>query len=155
MRKLSEENAAALEPGLSRFPFLNQDEARELVPYLEAAGAERGKTLWMEGDSDAFAAFIVSGRFEKKQQTEFAEKQIVVGVYGAGAVIGQSSLLDDHPRPQSAVCLDEARLFLLSRENYEKLLQENPRLGLTVLKGMCRPLAIRLRKSFDRLAAIF
>ncbi len=155
MKKLSEENAAALEQGLGRFRFLNQDDTRQFAPYLEAAGADRGETLWMEGDTEDFAAFIVSGSFEKKQQTEFAEKQIVAGVYGAGAIIGQSSLLDASPRPQSAVCLEEARLFLLSRENYQKLLQENPRLGIIVLKGMCRPLAIRLRKSFDRLAAIF
>lgn len=135
--------------------LLPDNEAKTLLAYLEVSEVPRGEPLWMEGDESAFAAFILSGRFEEKKATEFADKQIVVGVYGKGSMIGESSLLDNLPRPLTAVCLDNARLLSLTQARFEDLQEENPPIAMQVLKRANLTLAMRLRKSFERLAAIF
>jgi CRP-like cAMP-binding protein len=140
---------------LSGLHFLSAKDAEVLLPYLEAVEIARGETLWNEGEQSAFAAFILSGRFEEKKATEFANKQIVVGIYDKGAMVGEGSLLDHLPRPLTATCLENAKLLTLSRNRFAALLQEQPQTAIQVLKGATLTLSMRLRKSYDRLAAIF
>jgi len=140
---------------LTSFPFLSASDAEELLPYLEIDEIASGTPLWMEGDESAFVAFILSGRFEERKATEFADKPIVVGIYGAGSIIGESSLLDNQPRALTAVCFEDAKLLTLSRDRFDALLQEKPQTAMQILKGANLTLSFRLRKAFDRLAAIF
>ena len=155
MKPMGTEPGIELCKELSELHFLSGNDAEALLPYLEACEIARGETLWKEGDESAFAAIILSGRFEEKKSTEFADKQIVVGLYGKGSMIGVSSLLGDLPRPLTAVCFERARLLTLSRERFGTLQQEKPQAAMQLLKGATLTLSIRLRKSFDRLAAIF
>ncbi len=140
---------------LSLVPLLSKDDAAALAPYFSARTLASGESLWQEGDTGRLAAVILSGRFEEKKTTEFAGKQFVVGVYGPGALLGESSLLGDFGSPLSAVCLTDGRLLSISKERFAALQEENPRLALQLLKAANRSLAIKLGKAFERLAAIF
>jgi len=155
MKPLTIETGAEFLNPLSRWPFLSGKEAETLLPYLEVLEITSGEALWKEGDENTFTAFILSGRLEEKKVTEFADKQIVVGVYTEGSMIGESSLFDNLGRPFTAVCLENARLLILSRRQFEILQQEDRQTALLVLKGAALTLSLRLRKSFDRLVAIF
>jgi hypothetical protein len=44
---------------------------------------------------------------------------------------------------------------MLTRSSYERLIEAHPVLGVKLLEGMLLTVATRLRKSFERLAAIF
>lgn len=134
---------------------LSASEAQLLTPYLSSMQLQSGEVLWNEGEQSSFAAFILSGRVEEKKATEFADKKFVVGVYSKGAVLGENSLLDELPRPLSVACLDDAELLILSREKFDQLQQEQPQLAIKIFKATTQALAIRLRKAFERMAAIF
>lgn len=154
--KATETRASAeLVKELSAVRFLTIATAEELLPYLEILEIDCGKTLWEAGQASDFAAIILSGLVEEKKATEFADKQFVVGVYGKGAMIGESSLQDDFPRPLTAVCLEDTRLLTFPRARFANLQQENPYLAMQLLKLSTFTLSIRLNKAFDRLAAIF
>ncbi len=140
---------------LSNFNFFSKKDAEVLLPYLELNEIASGETLWREGDKHTFVTFILAGRFEENKATEFANKPIVVAVYGKGSMIGESSLLDNLPCPLTAVCFEDAKILSLSHDSFATLQQENPQTAIQVLKGATMTLAIRLRKSYDRLAAIF
>jgi CRP-like cAMP-binding protein len=55
----------------------------------------------------------------------------------------------------TARALDDTDLLVITHENFEKLTEEHPELGVKLLKGMLLAVSTRLRKSYDRLAAIF
>ncbi len=135
--------------------FISENDAEELLPYFEVSAIDRGDILWKEGEESDFAAIILSGRVEEKKATEFADKQFVIGVYSKGAMLGESSLLDDLPRPLTAVCLENTRLLTFPRARFTNLQQEKPHLAVQVFKLATRTLSIRLNKAFGRLAAIF
>jgi len=140
---------------LSCFSFLEEAALDEIARYFECRQVNAGETLWREGDACSFVAFVIQGRLEVKKQTEFAGKEVVVGVYGRGTVVGEICFFDGSRRAETAQALEHLDLILLTRASYESLVEAHPVLGVRLLEGMLLTVSTRLRKSFERLAAIF
>jgi CRP/FNR family cyclic AMP-dependent transcriptional regulator len=139
----------------SIFSFLGSEKLEELCSYFQCKSVLKDEVLWEEGDPCDYAAFIVSGRVEVMKQTEFKGKHVVVGIYGRGAVVGALCILDGGNRAVTAKALEDVSITTISKENFEKLLDEKPELGAQVMKGMLLSFSSRLRKSFERLATFF
>lgn len=150
-----EEQCLLLKRQLRFFHFLPEEEMPVLADYFDCKRIKAGETLWQEGEPGDYEAFIVEGRIEVKKDTEFAGKQVVVGVYSPGTVVGELCLMDGKPRAVTAVALEDCGLLTLTRQRLEALLEEHPKVGVKLLKGMLFAVSIRLRKSFERLASIF
>lgn len=140
---------------LAFFRFLAEEDLDEVAGYFECRQIPEGESLWKEGDPGRFAAFVVSGRVELNKGTAFERSPVVVGLFSRGALLGELALLDDVPRPETAMALDRVDLILLTRECYQRMLAERPALGVKLQQGMLLTVSTRLKKSFDRLAAIF
>jgi CRP/FNR family transcriptional regulator, cyclic AMP receptor protein len=140
---------------LASFRFLQGEDISGIAPFFQCRRAVAGEILWREGERCDYVAFIIDGKVDIKKETEFEGKQVIVGVYGKGSIVGELCLLDDSPRPITAVALTDTDLLLLTRANLDRLLEQHPGLGIKLLKGMLLAVSIRLRKSFDRLASIF
>lgn len=137
------------------FNFMAEEDLDEVAGFFECRQVAAGQPLWREGDPGNFVAFIVAGRVEVSKETEFKGKNVVVGVYSQGTIVGELSILDGSPRAETALALDHVDLVLLTVNSFERLLQEHPQLGARLLKGMLLTVSRRLKKSFARLAAIF
>ncbi|WP_305042625.1 cyclic nucleotide-binding domain-containing protein [Geoalkalibacter sp.] len=144
-----------LKEELRFFRFLGDADLDVLRNYLKCWQARAGETLWREGDADSSVVFVVRGRLEEKKNTEFEDKQVIVGVYGPGAIMGEFGLLDGQPRAFTAAALEDSGLLVLERDAFDRLTLEHPEVGVRLLKGMLYAVTQRLKKSFDRLAAIF
>ena len=137
------------------FYNMTETDLFELIQYFDYRHFRAGESLWQEGDPSDFAAFIVSGRIQIKKNTEFEGKQMVVGVYSQGTIIGELGLMENDCRSVSAVAIDDGVLTTLTRDSFEKLIATHPALGVKLLKSMFLAVSVRLSKTFDRLAAIF
>lgn len=155
MNHTAPEVCAQMKNDLRCFKFLSDVDTEILAPYFSCRQVRTGEVLWNEGDEAKIAAFVMSGRIEEKKNTEFEGRQMVIGIYSEGTVIGESSLIDDLPLAVTAACLEDAQLLMLPRENLDRLLVEHPEIGIRLLKGVLLTMSIRLRKSFERLVAIF
>ncbi len=150
-----EERCALLKKQLRFFQFLEEEDLETLAEYFTCSQIKAGDILWKEGDPGDFEAFIVEGKIEVKKETEFAGKEVVVGVYSPGAIVGEFCLVEKGPRAVTAVAMEDTTLLFLTCERFEALLQAHPVLGGKILKGMLFAVSTRLRKSFERLASIF
>jgi CRP-like cAMP-binding protein len=139
----------------SIFSFLEVNHLRELSGLFKCRDLSAGEVLWKEGDACDYLAFVVSGRVEVKKNTEFEGKEIVVGIYGKGAIVGELCILDNSPRAVTAIALDNIRLALISQQDFNKLMETHPESGTKLMRGMLLSVSIRLRKSFERLATFF
>ncbi len=155
MKELQGDICSRMQQDLRFFRFLDGPALSRLAEYFSCRQVAAGEVLWREGDADEGEVFILSGRLEAKKQTEFAGKEVVVGVFSAGTLVGELSFLDGRPRAVTVVALEDAELLLLSRDNFERLLREHPDQGVALLKGMLLAVSTRLRKAYERLAAIF
>ena len=153
--EVSEKTCLIMKEELSFFPFLEKEDFAGMPCYFEPWKVKRGEVLCREGDPCDSVAFIVSGKFEIRKETEFKGKEFVAGIFSAGTMIGELCIVDGHPRPFTSIALEDSELIRMSKANFEKMLAEEPELGVKFLRGLLLSASIRLRKSFDRMASIF
>jgi CRP-like cAMP-binding protein len=103
---------------------------------------------------DEVILFMVNHNFYDEEASP-PGKQVLVGVYSPGTIVGELCLIDQRPRAVSAVAMEDTALLILTRDNLDKLVETHPRLGAKLLEGMLLAVSIRLRKAFERLASIF
>jgi CRP-like cAMP-binding protein len=137
------------------FSTLGAAEVDDFLRFCERRSVTAGEVLWQEGDSDNYAAFIVSGRIGIKKRTEFAKEQVIVGTYGSGSVAGELCLLTENTRSVTAEALEDGELVLLQSTRFEDLISRHPQLALKLLKHIFTTTCGRLRKSYERIASIF
>jgi len=137
------------------FDYLANEDLNVLARYFTTRHLSTGQVLWEEGDPCLYVAFVVQGHMEIKKDTEFEGKQVVVGIYGRGAIVGELCILDGSPRAITAVAMDEVDILILSNDKFSLLLKEESDLGIKLLKGMLFAVSTRLKKSMSRLASIF
>jgi CRP-like cAMP-binding protein len=144
-----------LKDELKIFNLLTDEELEQIVPFFESANCPAGSVLFQEGDAGDFTGFIFSGKFEVKKQTEFKGRQIVLALLTRGSLLGELSMVDESPRSATVVAQEDSELIILRRNALDSLMQKYPYIGIKILKGLNRVLAIRLRKAVDRLTVIF
>jgi CRP-like cAMP-binding protein len=136
------------------FGTLQEDEINQFLSFCSYRKESAGVNLWTEGDSDNYAAFIVSGKLGIKKKTEF-EKYMIVGTFAKGSVAGELCLLTDRNRSVTAVIMEDVELVILESHDFEKLISEHPMLGLKLLRHIFLVTSKRLARSTDRIASIF
>lgn len=151
----SEQLCRKMKRELSFFSFLTEEELVEVGPYFNCRRVKAGENLWLSGDPCDYIAFIVSGRVQLKVDTEFPGKQVVVGVFSRGAAIGVNCAVGQKPRHSTARAMDNTGLILITQENFDRLIDSHPRLGVKLLRGMLFSETTRLQKAYARLASIF
>jgi CRP-like cAMP-binding protein len=137
------------------FRFLSDDEKELLLDHLEWRSLSAGEVLWEEGSFSENLVFILNGRVNMKKQTEFPGKQVVIGIYTTGSILGATSFLDGSKRPWTAKAYVDTELGILTRENFDDIVENHPTMGINLFKGIIMTLSSRLKESFERLASIF
>jgi CRP-like cAMP-binding protein len=137
------------------FHHLDKEDLEQILPFFELLDCPAGTTIFKEGDEGDYACFIATGRFEVKKQTEFKGKQVIIALLGKGSIVGEMSLIDQHPRSATVVSREDSKIVILRREAAESIAQKYPYIGIKILKGLNRVLSIRLRQADDRLLGIF
>lgn len=140
---------------LGFFSFLAEGELEEVSPYFSCRRVKAGDNVWKSGDPCDYVAFIVSGQVQLKVDTEFPGKQVVVGVFSRGAAIGVSCTVVRRSRNSTARAMEDTGLILISQENFDRLIDLHPSIGVKLLQGMLLSETTRLHKAYTRLASIF
>ena len=155
MKKISNEQLVANRKEISVFRYLSEEDLERISGYFKIKEVAANNIIWKEWDPCEYLAFILSGSVKMKKETEFKGKEIVFGLYKKGATIGALCVLDRGIRPVTAVTLEDVSLLLVTREDFDELLENHPKSGSKLLKGMLFSLSSRLRGSFDRMTSIF
>jgi CRP-like cAMP-binding protein len=137
------------------FSFLCTDEFRKLSGFFKQKNVVAGEKLWAEKDPCDYTAIIVSGRVEVMKATEFGGQRVAVGIYSRGAIIGELCILDNSPREVTAVALEDVSIILITKNNFDKLIDEYPKLGAQLMKGMLFSVSKRLNGCYNRLVSLF
>lgn len=121
-------------------------EVGALARYFKLYYVEAGAVLFEEGEEGTFMGIIIEGRVQLQKQTA-AQGLVTLSVEGAGRVLGEMALIDGEPRSATASFVQAGRMLILSRESFERVLREQPRLGFKLLFQLSRVLSRRLRRA--------
>ena len=155
MEKLFKDLCSYMRGDQNAFSFLSEDDLKKVSEFFQHRTFRAGDILWEEGTPCEYVAFIVSGRVQVKKKTEFKRNKVVLGVYNKGSYVGALCLLDGSPRAVTAEALDDVCVIVITPESFDKLSKSYPEIATAIMKGMMLAISKRLKKSFDRLVAVF
>ena len=134
------------------FSFLTTDDVGELCPYLELREWNKNTIVMQEGEFEDYMAFVVEGKLAVKKHTGYWGKQIVIAVLDKGTMVGEGAFIDQGPRSNTVVAMENSRLLVLTAQKMNDLILNRPMLAIKLMKHMLHIISVRLRKAGDRIS---
>jgi CRP-like cAMP-binding protein len=137
-----------------QFDQLSADELDILSNHVFCQRIPSGTVLTKEGTRGDSLFYIVNGRIEIKKESVDG-RQTVLARFNKGASVGEMSLIEESPRSATAIALDDVEILILTRQNFEHILDNTPQVGIKILKNIAKSLSTRLRYTSGRFADVF
>lgn len=116
------------------FASLDDEAATELRSLLRTRDVGTGTALFRTGDDGDAMYLIESGRV-RIAVTDEDKKEIVLAELARGDFFGEMAIIDGKKRSADAVIAEDARLAVLSRENFLRFIHNNPTVALEMLSA--------------------
>lgn len=128
------------------FRDLDRDELQRVLEYGVQESFAPGKHILREGEENSMLYLVLDGEVEVYlPESERRSGRIHLNVVGPEAILGEYSLIDNEPASASAVTRTEASFFYMDREDFERLVGEEDRIGKKIYYNLVRTLVQRLR----------
>ena len=126
------------------FADFTRDDIQRLTAFMQIYRAEATQMMIREGDVDDYMLLIIQGRVEIVKIDSHGHLQPMTTV-GAGATLGEMSMIDGEPRFATCVAQKETTFGVLTRDDMVKIILEKPSLGSKILIKLVTMLSQRLR----------
>ncbi len=138
----------ASRPGPSLLAGLPKRLATDLFVGAKPLKLAADEVLFLSGDPGDGCYRIEDGLLKVAMVSRTGSERILAFL-GAGAIVGELSMIDGRPRSASVVAVRAATLSFLSRSSFESFAQKNPE----VYKSLVTILSTRLRETDVVIAA--
>ena len=130
--------------GISIFSDLEPDELDAVSGQMHVSRIEAGNIVFNEGDPGRDVCFIVDGTLDViKILDDDTEK--IIAVTAPGGAIGEMAVIGDFPRTATVRAHTDSTLLTLSRDRFDQICDEHPRIGVKMLRALSRLLSHHLR----------
>jgi uncharacterized membrane protein len=116
------------------FASLDDEATRELRSLLRTRNVETGTALFRAGD-EGDAMYLIENGKVRIAVTDQDDKEIVLAELARGDFFGEMAIIDGKKRSADAVIIDDARLAVLSRDNFLRFIRNNPMVALEMLSA--------------------
>jgi CRP-like cAMP-binding protein len=131
------------------FGEMNDEEIDELAALAQIKKLGKDTTVFHAGDP-ADAVFVVASGRVKIVITSSDGKEFILTVLGPGQVFGEMALLESAPRSASVVTLSAVEVLVISRSDFQRLLDSNPRISQRLMAILSR----RLRRANAKMESL-
>lgn len=138
---MAKEHAAALK-GMALCRALSAAELESIAAIAETQEVAAGKELFREGDPGEGLYLLVSGEIDVVKRGPRGERSLAR--LGAGAVLGEISLLTNEMRSATGRALVGSRVLRLPAPAFRALLDANSSAALKIVGAIAEVLAHRL-----------
>lgn len=147
----SPEKVGELLMSLPLFHDVESWELQILSKQFRLYNVDVGGVLFSEGDPGDYMALIVDGTAELTKLNE-PKGPVKIATESFGRTLGEMALIDREPRSATAKFVKPGKILILTRESFEAIMNEHPRLGIDLLWRICRVLSQRLRRTTGSLS---
>ncbi len=124
---------------ISLFEGLPDEELQAISDLAVTRQYPRNTLIICEGDHSDSLYIVLSGKVKVYLNDEEG-KEVTLNIQGEGEYFGELAMLDDAPRSASVITLEETRLAVVAKSAFDECLENNPRIALTVIRGLARRL---------------
>ena len=125
---------------------LSRDFVKEFMDTSTKESLEEGDLLFREGDKASHFYILLKGRVRLNIG---GAGQMVYHVDRPGEAFGWSSLVDREAYSASAQCMVPTKLLIVGREEFQRIVEKDPRSGMIFYKRLAETVGERLINSFD------
>lgn len=130
--------------GANMFSSLPKREVDLLAGYLQGYRIAAGTVVFKEADPGNFMFLLVRGEMEIYKSDTGGQMQDLVNVI-QGNTVGEMSIIDQQPRSATCLAREDSLVLVLSRQNFETILEKHPELAVQLLSRLAKLLSQRLR----------
>ncbi len=116
---------------------LSDDEAAVLAGLMSARELEDGAYLIEEGTADDTLHLLLSGKLEVVKQSGAGETA-TLAILRDGALAGEMSFVDGAAHSVGIRALCDCRILSVTRDDFEAIIDDNPRLVYKVMRAITR-----------------
>ena len=135
-------------PEPSSFLALPAEFAAKLFGHAETITLPRNQTLFHAGDPGDGCYRVIDGLLKVTAEAP-SQRERILAIRGAGALIGELSLIDGAPRSATVTAIRETRLSFVPRAAFDAFAEANPE----IYRHISVLLAQHLRNNNDALVA--
>ena len=128
------------------FSGLATEEISEIRNIILTGKYEKGKILFIEGESGEAVYFVKKGKI-KIYKSDIEGREYILHIFGPGQIFAEAVLLEGGPYPASAVAVEDSVVGMIKNRDLEDLLKKNTEIALKIIKIMSH----RLRESQDKI----
>ncbi len=130
--------------GITIFAELTPDEIQLVSDHMHVSRIEAGDIVFSEGDPGDEVCFVVDGILDVLKMDEGRlEKKIAVKA--PGGAIGEMAVIGDFSRTATVRARTDTTLLSLSRRRFDQICDNQPPIGVKILRAMARLLSQHLR----------
>lgn len=134
--------------------FLTREEIVSVRRYLDYRVCEAGEIIVNDGEPGDFMGFVLSGKLAVKKETNFPGRFTLVAILDTGAMVWESSEANSGLRTANVVAMQKTEVLILTCDHLEKILVEQPVIGIKLLKRIIHVLGLRQVSAYDRLSSL-
>lgn len=128
------------------FGDLSRENLETLAKYVRAFTAAKDTPIFLEGRYAGFMCIIVKGKV-KIYRDSGGGRTVLLAEADAGSSLGEMSIIDGLPHSATAVAVEEVALITMTRADFTRLVDDNPRLATKILWRFTRLMSQRLRNT--------
>lgn len=131
------------------FANLSEEQLKRLESVAIPRELAKGEQIFMSGEKAKGFYSILSGKVKVFRESMSGKEQII-HIFGPGDIFGEVPVFQGSSYPASAMTLAKSSLLYFSREQFEKIIREDPELAMSMLAI----LSGRLRQMVNHVAAL-
>ena len=131
------------------FQDLDKAGLNKMAKMAQKVSLKKGEQLFKEKDSTQGLYLINSGKVEISRVTADGWRQTLV-VLTAGHFFGELSILEKRHHVATAVALDNTDLFLIPRDDFERLMVDDIAVACAIIKRIAIVMSKNLRQMNDK-----
>ncbi len=124
------------------FSHLDEDDFQQLTNICIEKKFEKSHTIFYEEDMGTGFYIIISGQVKIVMLSNDGREHIL-GLLREKDFFGEMSILDGEPRSATAISLSDVKTITITREDFTKLLRNNPDMSIKIMFVLCK----RLRRA--------
>jgi CRP/FNR family cyclic AMP-dependent transcriptional regulator len=124
------------------FSHLDEEDFQQLTNICSEKKFDKGQTIFYEEDMGTGFYIIISGQVKIVMLSNDGREHIL-GLLREKDFFGEMSILDGEPRSATAIALSDVKAITITREDFTKLLRNNPDISIKIMFVLCK----RLRRA--------
>jgi CRP/FNR family cyclic AMP-dependent transcriptional regulator len=122
---------------------------KKMAKIVKKFSFKKGEQLFKEKDDTRGLWLVHSGKVEISRVTADGWRQ-TLAVLPAGHFFGELSIIENRKHVASAVAIEDTDLFLIPKEEFERLLEEDIKLACAIVKKIALVMSKNLRMMNDK-----